>query len=111
MTRELQEQIEGKRAAIEEICQRCHVMRLELFGSATSHRFDPAHSDLDFLVSFMEGCTSLDNYLPLAEGLEQLLGRPVDLVIERALRNPYLLQSINATRRLVYEHRAQEIAV
>ena len=105
------EELERRAVEIGRLCQQCHVLRLELFGSATLDRFDLAHSDLDFLVCFREGCTSLDNYLPLADGLEKLFRRPVDLVIERAVRNPYFSQTINATRRLIYEHREQEAVV
>ena len=39
-------------------------------------------------MTFRKESTSLDNYLRLAEGLEELLGRPVDLVIEREIAQP-----------------------
>ncbi|MGN6033725.1 MAG: nucleotidyltransferase family protein, partial [Thermomicrobiales bacterium] len=35
---------------IRALCERFDVRRLELFGSAATGRFDPAHSDIDFLV-------------------------------------------------------------
>lgn len=85
--------------------------RLETFGSATRDRFDPARSDLDFLVSFRTGSTGLDHYLRLAERLERLLGRSVDLVIERAIRNPYFRKTVDGTRTLVYAHGEQEAPV
>jgi uncharacterized protein len=107
----LQSQLAQNAVQIQRLCERCGVVRLELFGSATLESFDPAGSDLDFLVSLQEGSTALDNYLRLAEGLEELLGRPVDLVIERSIRNPYFHKTVNATRRLVYAHREQEAAV
>ena len=109
MNRAICEQIQGRRVEIRRLCQRCHVQRLEVFGSATLDRFDPKSSDLDFLVGFQDGFTALDNYLTLAEGLEGLFDRPVDLVIERAVRNPYLRQTINATRQVVYEDRGEEV--
>jgi hypothetical protein len=77
------------------------VLRLEIFGSATGDQFDAAHSDLDLLVTFRRGSTSLDNYLRLAEGLEALLEKPVDLVIERSIRNPYFRKTVDATRTLI----------
>jgi len=62
-------------------------------------------SDFDFLVTFkddrVKGVARL--YLGLAEGLEQLLERPVDLLTPESIRNPYFRQTIDATRRLVYE--------
>jgi uncharacterized protein len=42
--------IESKLADLTELCRQHRVRRLELFGSAASSRFNPATSDLDFLV-------------------------------------------------------------
>jgi len=44
--------IEENRQELERLCRRRGVQRIELFGSATGPDFDPAHSDLDFLVTF-----------------------------------------------------------
>src|SRR5439155_16574437 len=44
--------VEAKKRELTELCQRHGVRRLELFGSATSERFNPVTSDLDFLVEF-----------------------------------------------------------
>ena len=46
---------------------------------------------------------ALKTYLGLKDGLEALLGRPVDLVEPGALRNPYLKSSIDAAREPVFE--------
>lgn len=93
------------------LCRAHKVQRLEVFGSALTADFDPARSDVDFLVTFRAGATNLDNYLALAEALETLLGRRVDLVIERAIRNPYFRQQVEASRRLIYAHADEEAAV
>jgi predicted nucleotidyltransferase len=47
--------IQDQREELAEICSRYAVRKLELFGSATTDRFDPAASDLDFLVEFEPG--------------------------------------------------------
>jgi hypothetical protein len=44
-----------------------------------------------------------DRYLDLAEALEKLFKRPVDLVTEQSIHNPYFQQEIETTRQLVYE--------
>jgi len=44
--------IEANLAALRALCRRFHVRRLDLFGSAATGRFDPARSDLDFLIEF-----------------------------------------------------------
>jgi predicted nucleotidyltransferase len=87
------------------VCQRYGVVRLETFGSAArGFDFDPDRSDADFLVEFDPAAqlAPLDQFFGLAEALERLLGRPVDLVEAGAIRNPYVLADINRARELVY---------
>jgi predicted nucleotidyltransferase len=89
---------------ITELCRRYRVRRLEVFGSAASDGFDPQRSDVDFLVEFEPLAEGLhaDAYFGLRESLEELLSRPVDLVMTRAIRNPYFLEAIEPTRTLLY---------
>jgi uncharacterized protein len=77
---------------------------LEVFGSAAGARFDPDSSDLDFLVDFVPASHGVlaDRYLGLLEALESLFGRPIDLVMTTAIRNPYFLQGIEPSRTLLY---------
>jgi len=96
--------ITQKRADIARICQRLHIQRLEVFGSAARGTdFDPLRSDADFLVEFAPGTKrGLDGYFALKAELEQLHGREVDLVEPRSVRNPYVLAGINSAREVVY---------
>ena len=75
-----------------------------MFGSAArAEDFDPASSDADFLVEFAPGVQpGLDNFFGAKAALEALLGRGVDLVESGAVRNPYVLASINRSREAVY---------
>ncbi|MEZ6235601.1 MAG: nucleotidyltransferase domain-containing protein [Phycisphaerales bacterium] len=90
--------------AIRELCARHKVRRLFLFGSAATGAFDPAKSDLDFLVVFEphERGGFDDVFFLLREDLIALFERPVDLVEGSTLRNPYLIASINRTKRLLH---------
>lgn len=92
------------RAGISAICQRYHIRRLDVFGSAArADDFNPATSDADFLVEFApEAHAGLGEFFGAKTELEQLLGRGVDLVEHAAVRNPYVLASINRNRELVY---------
>jgi|SRR5271157_5968358 len=96
--------IEENRRELERICRQRHVRRIELFGSATRPDFNPASSDLDFLVTFEELPVNsyADAYFGLLEDLQELFNRPVDLVVESAIQNPYFRQSVDSTRTLVY---------
>jgi uncharacterized protein len=96
--------IANTREAISRLCQRYHVQRLEVFGSAArANDFDPAHSDFDFLVEFEPGTgRRFDSYYALKADLEALLHRPVDLIEPGAVRNPFLRQGIDSEREVVY---------
>jgi len=96
--------ITQNRAEISRICQRHHVRRLEVFGSAArATDFDVATSDADFLVEFAPDVhQGLEAYYAVKADLEALLKRDVDLVEPGALRNPYLLAGVNSAREVVY---------
>jgi len=96
--------VEAKRNEIAATCRRRRVRRLELFGSAASAAFDPQTSDLDFLVEFhpLPPGERADAYFGLLEDLQDLFQRPVDLVMLRAITNPYFRRAIEQTRELVY---------
>ena len=97
--------VEAKKRELTELCQRHGVRRLELFGSATSERFNPVTSDLDFLVEFAPAKGDggyADRYFGLLWGLEELFGRTIDLLETPTVRNPYLLKAISPSRTLLY---------
>jgi len=92
------------RSGISAICQRYRISRLEVFGSAArAEDFDPTSSDADFLVEFAPDVQpGLDSFFGAKAALEALLGRGVDLVESGAVRNPYVLASINRNREAIY---------
>ncbi len=97
---------EQQRTALVELCGRYRVERLYLFGSAVLGHFDPWRSDVDFLVRFSDRAPTgkyADRYLGFADALEQLFGRPVDLVTEESIRNPFFRRQVDSTRQLVFE--------
>ena len=63
---------------------RYNVERLALFGS-TARGTARADSDIDILVTF-DGPATSKRYFGVQFYLEDLLGRPVDLVTDKALR-------------------------
>ena len=89
------------------LCRLCGVSKLELFGSVLRRDFDPERSDVDLLVEFEAGvANSFANFLDLKEALEHLLGRCVDLVELRAIRNRRLRHHIERSKSTVYAQRA-----
>lgn len=92
---------------IEQIIKLCkihHVKTLHAFGSIVNDRFND-NSDIDLLVSFepLEFGEYADNYFNLIENFETLLKKPVDLVTDKSLSNPYFIDSINKSKVLIYE--------
>jgi hypothetical protein len=106
--------IEQRKTALAELCRRFRVERLYLFGSVVLDRFDTRRSDLDFLVSFANREPTgeyADRYLGFAEALERLFDRPVDLVTEQSIRNPFFRHEVESTRQLLYEQSGEETSV
>ena len=97
--------IEKHTAELEQLCLRYRVRRLDLFGSAATFREQTENSDLDFLVEFqpLPAGAYADTYFSLLEALNGLFGRPVDLVVGSAIRNPYFRQSVEETKTPIYE--------
>ena len=98
--------------AIRVLCQTYGVRRIDLFGSAATGAFDPATSDLDFVATFA-GTDEPDyseRFLDFADALEMLFVRPVDLVIDRSIRNPHFRRAVDATRQPIYEDRGAPAA-
>jgi predicted nucleotidyltransferase len=82
------------------ICRRYGVRSLDLFGSALTERFDPERSDIDVVVDLGEVPREgyADAYFGLRSALEKLFARPVDLITQRSIENPYLRAEIDKTR-------------
>lgn len=97
------ELLEKHRDKIALLCGAQGVKRLEVFGSAASGDFDPAKSDIDFFFEFDANPDSLsERYFRLMEGLESLLGCPIDLVSSRDAKNPFFLRVANRHRVTLY---------
>src|SRR3989304_3929669 len=66
-------------------CEKHHIRRLEVFGSAASGQASPA-SDVDLLVTLDDTASvSTTELLEMAGEAEELIGRPVDFVLRPSL--------------------------
>lgn len=96
--------IESNLERIASLCKKYKVKSLAVFGSILTDRFND-RSDIDLLVNFspeIDHTNYADNYFDLCEEMEQLFSRKVDLVDQLALRNPYFIQELNETKKLIY---------
>ncbi len=101
----MQRILKNKQEELKAICRTLKVKRLFVFGSVVSGEFRE-DSDIDFLISFEDNISVDDytnNYFALHYQLRKLFGREIDIVTERTLSNPYFIESINATKELIYE--------
>jgi uncharacterized protein len=106
--------VQNNRNAVADLCRKFKVRRLDVFGSAATGEFAPQRSDLDFVVNFADRAPTgeyANRFLGLAEALERLFQRPVDLVTEQSIHNPYFRRTLEATRQVIYEGHDAEMAV
>ena len=96
-------EVEQKISSIQHLCMSHRVDKLYLFGSILKDSLSPK-SDIDFLVRFksIDLLKYADNYFDLKFSLEDLLNRPIDLLEEQSIHNPYFLDSLNESKQLIY---------
>jgi len=89
-------------AKIADFCHRWKITELALFGSVLRDDFRP-DSDVDVLVTFAPDAQwSLFDLVEIQEALSEMLGRKVDLIEKRGLRNPFRRYEILRTKEVVY---------
>lgn len=96
--------IEENRDAIITLCEQYGVERLSVFGSAARGTFNPATSDLDFVLEFTDyGPGVSARFINFADGLETLFGRRVDLVFETKLNNTAFRTEVLSTMERIFD--------
>jgi uncharacterized protein len=95
--------IDKHTSEIQRLCARHKVYRLYAFGSALTSQFS-GNSDIDFIVDLqpLEIHDYADNYFNLKFALEDTFKRQIDLLEEKAIKNPYLIQAIKNNCQLIY---------
>lgn len=97
--------INEKKELIFEACKKYHVDSLYTFGSINTDRFN-SNSDIDFLVSFKMDEFKIEDYADIyfdfEYELEDILGREIDLVTERSVKNPYFKEEVIRTRLILF---------
>jgi predicted nucleotidyltransferase len=96
--------LDGYINQIRNLCNRNKVKHLFVFGSILTDKYTDT-SDIDLIVDINsdDPIDYAENYFNLKFQLEDLLNRPIDLLEERGLKNTFLRESINKTKKLLYE--------
>jgi len=99
IVKELKDHIEQ----IKQLCNMHHVKTLFAFGSVLSDRFKTG-SDIDLVVDIdsKDPIDYSDNYFALKFQLENILSRSIDLLEDKAIKNPFLKKQIDNTKVLIY---------
>jgi len=101
---------DNQRASIA-LCRRYRIRKLEVFGSAATGAFDPATSDIDFLVDLgVHEPGTADRYPDLIAALEDLLGHRVEMTTRPSIRNPCVKQAVEALKVTIHESPDGEVA-
>jgi predicted nucleotidyltransferase len=85
------------------LCKTHNVKSLYAFGSVLTDRFDKK-SDIDLIVDFsaIDVEDYADNYFDLKFSLQDIFKRSIDLLEEKAIKNPYFKESVIQKRQLLY---------
>lgn len=80
------------------------VEKAYVFGSAVTGNFSE-NSDLDFLIRFKPGLDPLEKgelWWNLHDKLREFFNREIDIVTENSLKNPFFIEELEATKKLIY---------
>ncbi len=90
---------------INKLCLAYKVKRLYAFGSVVTEKFNN-NSDIDLIVDFepIDITQYADNYYDFKFSLEDVLQKPIDLLEDNAIKNPYFREVVDKQRQLIYGH-------
>lgn len=93
----------NKKKELVELCLKHQINKLYVFGSVLENRFTEK-SDYDFLIQFKDIPFDqyTDHYFELHDDLEKLLGRKIDLLTEKSLKNKFFKEKVISSRLLLY---------
>ena len=95
--------LENYSDVIRHLCQQNKVKSLYAFGSVLTSRFTNK-SDIDFIVDIdsAEPFEYADNYFNLKFALQDVLKRNIDLLEAKSIRNQYIKENIDQSKKLIY---------
>lgn len=85
------------------LCQQHNVKSLYAFSSVLNDDFNK-ESDIDLIVDFNHISVDdyADNYFAFKFTLQDILKKTIDLLEDKAIKNPFFRESVNGKRQFVY---------
>lgn len=95
--------LESYKEQIQRLCKNHKVKTLYSFGSVNTTKF-AKDSDVDLMVDFdtNDPLEYTTQYFDLKFELEKILKRPIDLLENKAIKNPFLRENIDKSKILIY---------
>ncbi|NQU87657.1 MAG: nucleotidyltransferase domain-containing protein [Mariniphaga sp.] len=95
--------IEKNIKELKKLCIKFNVIQLYIFGSVLNEKFSD-DSDIDFIVTFgnVELNRYADNYFDFKFSLEDLFNRKIDVLEDKAIKNPFFRKTIDTSKKLIY---------
>lgn len=94
----------NKRHYLDKLFAKHRIKTAFAFGSVVTAEFNK-NSDIDFMVTIMEGTDPVEageHLWDLEEELQALFRREIDVITERSLKNPYFIEEVNRTKVQIY---------
>lgn len=109
----IKSEISNNPIEFQDLCRAHRVKFLYAFGSSVTMRFDKDKSDLDLLVEIdtADPIERGETLMSLWDTFEMFFKRKVDLLTESSIHNPYLRDSIDSTKVLIYDGTRQKTLV
>jgi predicted nucleotidyltransferase len=88
---------------LQNLCQQNKVRSLYVFGSVLTEKFNDK-SDIDMIVDIdsNDPIEYADNYFNLKFALQDIFKRPIDLLENKAIKNPIIRNNIDRSKHLIY---------
>ena len=87
------------------LCKKYKVKNLWVFGSILTPRFND-QSDVDLLVDFDDSKLAVldyaDNFFDFIHALENVVGRKIDLTVNKSIKNRFFREEVDETRKLIW---------
>lgn len=91
--------------SVRELCRLYGVNKMYVFGSASASNFKGDYDDVDLYLEMqdMPPLERGENLIKIWNSLEVLFSKKVDILTEMPTQNPFFVNSLQSTLKLIYE--------